>query len=179
MHPFSFTWIALFSIHLLEMTRQLPPGTAASHSCLPSRNFYLSLLTIWLDGHTSAVILKDDRCHVVSSSMSLPFCEHPVCRTVAVDNVFFFPHRITAAPFYCRVIVVLWVAFMEQLHWSWFSRGRSGLISALKRNPVEGNQQPPHPLEEALRWAHVASSIKALLFMLMLIQPSYRHVPIN
>lgn len=53
--------------------------------------FHLSLLTFWLDGHTSAVILKDDRCHVVSSSMSLPFCEHPVCRTVAVDNVFFSP----------------------------------------------------------------------------------------
>lgn len=31
-----------------------------------------------MDGHTSAVILKDDRCHVVSSSISLPFCEHPV-----------------------------------------------------------------------------------------------------
>lgn len=74
-------------------------------------------------------------------SISPPLCELSVCLRVAVDNVSFS----TGSPllFYCCVIVVLWVAFMEQLHCSWFSQGQSYLthVSALKRPRVQGNQQ--------------------------------------
>lgn len=40
MHLFSFTWITLFSIHLLEMTRQLPPGPDRCLAKLPKICFY-------------------------------------------------------------------------------------------------------------------------------------------
>lgn len=80
---------------------------------------------------------------------------------------------------HCFSYTVLWVAFMEQLHCSWFGQGRSDLthVSALK-TPL-GKPTGPPPFEEVLCWAHVPSSIKALLFMPMLIRPSSRHVPIN
>lgn len=115
---------------------------AASQSWLLSRNsIYRSLDLIGWSYFSWD--FKRWSCYLVNSSISLPFCEHPVCLTVAVNNVS-FPRGLLLL-LYCPVIVVLWVAFMEQLHCSWFSWGRSDLthVSALKRPPVQGNQQPP------------------------------------
>lgn len=177
MHLFSFTWIALFSIHLLEMTRQLPPGPDRCLAKLPKIRFYgflfvltfsvASMMIRWTDCDFSRWDTTADKATPITIILLASFD----CFPPRLWIMWLFPQDD------CCLFTAMSCCFMSciygtttlQLRSKWFDPWFCSKKASCTREPMG----PP------LRKCCVPSSIKALLFMLMLIQPSSQRVPIN